>query len=83
MANSKYSLFVRVACSRPSNVKHNFALSEELEWTGEAFTIGKQIGSGSFATVFMGTHNGTGATFAIKKVPLPSGQNFRRQKVCS
>ncbi len=30
--------------------------------------------------MFLGTHNGTGQTFAIKKVPLPSGQHFRRQK---
>jgi serine/threonine protein kinase len=30
--------------------------------------------------VFLGTHVGTGQTFAIKKVPLPSGQHFRRQK---
>ena len=66
--------------SRPSNVQRMYSLSEDLEWSGNAFTIGSKIGSGSFATVFLGTHNGTGAEFAIKKVPLPSGQHFRRQK---
>jgi len=66
--------------SRPQNVQRMYSLSEDLEWSGNAFTIGEQIGSGSFATVFLGTHNGTGAQFAIKKVPLPSGQYFRRQK---
>lgn len=66
--------------SRPSNVQRQCFLSEDLEWSGNAFTLGKQIGSGSFATVFLGTHNFTGQTFAIKKVPLPSGQHYKRQK---
>ncbi len=66
--------------SRPSNVQRQCFLNTDLEWNGNAFTIGEKIGSGSFATVFLGTHNGTGQTFAIKKVPLPAGQHFRRQK---
>jgi serine/threonine protein kinase len=66
--------------SRPSNVQRQCFLNTDLEWNGNAFSIGEQIGSGSFATVFLGTHVGTGQTFAIKKVPLPSGQHFRRQK---
>jgi serine/threonine protein kinase len=66
--------------SRPSNVQRLYSLSEDLEWSGNAFEIGSQIGSGSFATVFLGTYNGTGQQFAIKKVPMPSGQHFRRQK---
>lgn len=41
---------------------------------------GFQIGSGSFATVFLGKHNETGATFAIKKIPLPSGKHQHRQQ---
>jgi hypothetical protein len=66
--------------SRPSNVQRQCFLNMDLEWNGNAFAIGQQIGSGSFATVFLGTHNGTGQTFAIKKVPLPAGQHFKRQK---
>lgn len=65
---------------RPSNVQKQCSLSEDLEWSGNAFTIGKQIGSGSFATVFLGRHHSLGMQFAIKKVPLPSGKNWARQK---
>lgn len=66
--------------SRPHDVKKVCSLSESLEWSGDAFSVGKQIGSGSFATVFLGKHKSTGATFAIKKVPVPSGANFKRQQ---
>ena len=58
--------------SQPRNVKHAVHVNRDFNWDGETemFAIVKKLGEGAFGAVYLGKHEETGQTFAMKELPV-------------
>jgi hypothetical protein len=58
--------------SQPRNVKHAVHVNRDYNWDGETdmFVIVRKLGEGAFGAVYLGKHEETGQTFAMKELPV-------------
>lgn len=60
--------------SAPFNVKHITHVNTNFEWDAanlnEEFELGRELGKGSFGSVFLARHRGSGLQLAVKKIDL-------------
>lgn len=57
---------------QPRNVKHQLHVNQDFNWDGGAakVKIQKKLGEGAFGSVWLGRHEETGQSFALKQLPV-------------